>query len=324
MPITDYYVASDAMGSVTAILDEDGNVLERRTYDAFGEMTCMTSDGTPVTESPTGVDVGFQGQVRDEVTGLYQMGYRWYNPVLGRWISRDPIGVNKGANLAVSFGNAPEANSDKLGLMFFIEYVDSSTGGTVNVEGERAAEFKSAVKRCSLGCIVSIRFTGHGSPSTQGLDDLDNPKDLLEVNGNQNEIFLTSSSKEGRSKDKLSDLLKGKLRDGCTVGLEGCYAATNGIILYDPVTKKVCGETNICELLSKELPRVHVYGYDGQTHDISNDYLTLINTAPFSYTPHFFILRKLLPPPSQKSRGNCRPFAKKSYYVEDESGKASK
>ena len=62
MPITNYYVASDGMGSVTAIIDEDGNVLERRSYDAFGDMSCMLPDGTPVANSPTGVDVGFQGK----------------------------------------------------------------------------------------------------------------------------------------------------------------------------------------------------------------------------------------------------------------------
>lgn len=116
MPTTDYYVASDAMGSVTAILDEDGNVLERRAYDAFGEMTCMSPDGTPVAESPTGVDVGFQGQIRDDVTGLYQMGFRWYNPVLGRWTSRDPIGLYGGANLQSFAMNAPIGESDPSGL----------------------------------------------------------------------------------------------------------------------------------------------------------------------------------------------------------------
>lgn len=116
MPTTDYYVASDAMGSVTAILDEDGNVIERRSYDAFGEMTCMAPDGTPVTESPTGVDVGFQGQIRDEMTGLYQMGYRWYNPVLGRWISRDPIGLNGGFNCSTFSLNKPVSECDKFGL----------------------------------------------------------------------------------------------------------------------------------------------------------------------------------------------------------------
>jgi RHS repeat-associated protein len=116
MPIKHYYVASDGMGSVTAILDEDGNVLERRTYDAFGEMACMTPDGTPVAESPTGVDVGFQGQIRDEVTGLYQMGYRWYNPALGRWLSRDPIGLRGGVNELIRTGNNPLELADPFGL----------------------------------------------------------------------------------------------------------------------------------------------------------------------------------------------------------------
>ncbi len=116
MPITNYYVASDAMGSATAILDEEGNVLERRTYDAFGEVACILPDGTPVAESPTGLDVGFQGQIRDDVSGLYQMGYRCYNTLLGRWLSSDPIGLNGGASLNVFVNNSPLINSDVYGL----------------------------------------------------------------------------------------------------------------------------------------------------------------------------------------------------------------
>ena len=112
MTITDYYVTTDAMGSVTAILDEEGNVLERRSYDAFGEMTCMAPDGTPVAESPTGLDVGFQGQLRDDVTGLYQMGGRWYFPVMGRWLQADFIGLNGGVNLYAFVLNRPTVLTD--------------------------------------------------------------------------------------------------------------------------------------------------------------------------------------------------------------------
>ena len=133
MPITDYYVASDAMGSVTAILDEDGNVLERRNYDAFGAMTCMTPDGTPVTESPTGVDVGFQGQIRDDVTGLYQMGYRWYNPALGRWLSLDLIGLNGGVNLQSFAANTPISESDPSGLSCQLMSATPTTKWTANL-----------------------------------------------------------------------------------------------------------------------------------------------------------------------------------------------
>jgi RHS repeat-associated protein len=116
MPITNYYVSSDGMGNVTAIVDEDGNVLERRNYDAFGEMSCMLPDGTPVATSPTGVDVGFHGQVREEATGLYQMGYRWYSPTLGRWLSRDPVALWGGPNLFTMAGNCPVTRGDAYGL----------------------------------------------------------------------------------------------------------------------------------------------------------------------------------------------------------------
>ena len=121
MTITDYYVTTDAMGSVTAILDEDGTVLERRSYDAFGEMTCLTPDGAPVEVSPTGVDVGFHAQLRDEVTGLYQMGFRCYSPSLGRWLSRDLIGLVGGVNESMFVDNRSISGIDPYGLFDIAE-----------------------------------------------------------------------------------------------------------------------------------------------------------------------------------------------------------
>jgi len=131
MPKKSYYVASDAMGNATAILDENGNVLERRSYEAFGEMTCMTPDGTTVAISPTEVDVGFQGQIRNVINGLYQMGYRWHNPTLGRWLNRDPIRLHGGINLTIFCNNAPQINSDPTGLL--VEAVLDTKNNTLTV-----------------------------------------------------------------------------------------------------------------------------------------------------------------------------------------------
>jgi len=130
MTITNYYVTSDAMGSVTAILDEDGNALERRSYEAFGEMTCMLPDGSPVEVSSTGVDVGFQGQIRDDVAGLYQMGYRWYATLLGRWLSRDPIGLDGGESLVFFVANNPTGALDVRGLSFNNPYEPKNPVGS--------------------------------------------------------------------------------------------------------------------------------------------------------------------------------------------------
>jgi RHS repeat-associated protein len=116
MAATSYYVTSDALGSVTGILDEEGNVIERRSYDAFGEMNCMTPDGTPTTIGLTGIDIAFIGQPRDEVIGAYQMGFRWYVSSLGRWTSRDIIGLRGGENLSRYVRNSPLNLTDIFGL----------------------------------------------------------------------------------------------------------------------------------------------------------------------------------------------------------------
>jgi len=113
------------MGSVTSVLSSTGEVLERRTYDAFGQLTCMLPDGTPVATSPTGLKVGFHGQLLDQFTGMYQMGYRWYSPVLGRWVSRDPIGFAGGLNHFVAGGNHLIVNNDVFGLDWQQGFVDA-------------------------------------------------------------------------------------------------------------------------------------------------------------------------------------------------------
>jgi RHS repeat-associated protein len=116
MAATSYYVTSDALGSVTGILDEEGNVIERRSYDAFGEMNCTLPGSIHSVESSTEVDVGFQGQTKDEVTRLYQLGFRWINTTIGRWITRDPLELKGGINNYVFNLNAPSTYEDPFGL----------------------------------------------------------------------------------------------------------------------------------------------------------------------------------------------------------------
>lgn len=87
MPSRDLYIETDADGSVMAVLSNDGEVLERRSYSASGQVTYMLPDGTIVPESPTGVDIGYRGQLMDTTTGLYENRGQWYSPTLGQNIN---------------------------------------------------------------------------------------------------------------------------------------------------------------------------------------------------------------------------------------------
>jgi RHS repeat-associated protein len=52
-------------------------------------------------------------------TGLYNYGYRYYHPELGRWISRDPIGEKGGLNLYAFSRNLASKRIDAYGLRDF-------------------------------------------------------------------------------------------------------------------------------------------------------------------------------------------------------------
>ena len=52
----------------------------------------------------------------DDETGLGYWGYRYYSPVLGRWMSRDPIEEDGGLHLHGYARNGPAHGIDRLGL----------------------------------------------------------------------------------------------------------------------------------------------------------------------------------------------------------------
>ena len=49
----------------------------------------------------------FSSKYRDAETGLYYFGYRYYNPTLGKWLTRAPLEEAGGLNLYGFVGNDP-------------------------------------------------------------------------------------------------------------------------------------------------------------------------------------------------------------------------
>ena len=83
----------------------------RREYDAFGN--------TLVSEGVVPCSFGFSTKMQDVETGLYYYGYRYYDPVNGRWPSRDPIAERGGVNLYGFVDNDPVSKRDYLGLAVY-------------------------------------------------------------------------------------------------------------------------------------------------------------------------------------------------------------
>mgnify|MGYP000873589891 FL=1 len=98
------FLHRDTLGSVVAVTDAGGAVVERHAYGPFGESAVLT--GTPWR---------FAGQRLDPESGLYYMRGRHYSPALGRFVQPDPIGYEGGLNLYAYVNNDPLNLSDPMG-----------------------------------------------------------------------------------------------------------------------------------------------------------------------------------------------------------------
>ncbi len=111
-----YYYLKDHLNTVLALTDESGVVVESYEYDAWGNVRVFDASQTELAQSAFGNRYTFQGREISWATGLYYFRARWYDPVTGRWLSKDPIGISGGLNLYAFCENDPVNNIDPLGL----------------------------------------------------------------------------------------------------------------------------------------------------------------------------------------------------------------
>lgn len=89
---TTQYLHRDHLGSISAVTNATGDVVERMAYEPFGKR--RRSDGT---SDPTGalaatsIDRGYTGHEHMDEVGLVNMNGRVYDPGLARFISADPL-----------------------------------------------------------------------------------------------------------------------------------------------------------------------------------------------------------------------------------------
>jgi RHS repeat-associated protein len=105
---TAYLFTRDHLGSVREMFTGGGTVVARYEYDPYGRSTPIVST------TPT--DFNFTGLYRHAKSNLDLATYRAYDPDLGRWLNRDPIGEEGGLNLYSYIENNPLNAIDPMGL----------------------------------------------------------------------------------------------------------------------------------------------------------------------------------------------------------------
>lgn len=104
----------DHLGTPQELTDAAGNLAWSAQYLAWGQIRQQRSEWA----QQQGIQnpLRFQGQYHDHETGLHYNRFRYYDPVVGRFISPDPIGYVGGLNL-YEYAPNPVVWIDPYGLM---------------------------------------------------------------------------------------------------------------------------------------------------------------------------------------------------------------
>lgn len=106
------YQFGNHLGSASLELDEQGQITSYEEYAPYGSSTYQAVRG----QTQTAKRYRYTGKERDEESGLYYHGARYYAAWLSRWTAADPGGLVDGTNLYRYSRNCPVVLKDPSGM----------------------------------------------------------------------------------------------------------------------------------------------------------------------------------------------------------------
>ena len=245
--------------NTVALTDATGAVIEQYSTDAMGRV--KTFDAAAVGKAtPTSTTVLFTGRVFDAETGLYYFRARYFEPDLGVFVSRDPLGFVDGASVyqgwfLMKYATDPLGLSNNLG-MFSLSFED--VYGTSERDGKIYNELKTdhfSVELNPRGNIIAeflrantiFQMPGCDSLATpdksylvalmEHLNVLNNKTDMaggsIQVGGTRTSIYLTMSgytNRDGIEYDQFLQLSAGAVRD---IVLSNCCCESGKFLVIE-------------------------------------------------------------------------------------------
>jgi RHS repeat-associated protein len=107
------YYHGDHIGTTRHLSDADGDAIEQAAFTAFGEQVSGTMQDASQRYGYAGA---FGYQTHEDFPFLH-VGARYYDPASGRFLQRDPMGVDGGLNVYAYVENLPSTAVDPSGLL---------------------------------------------------------------------------------------------------------------------------------------------------------------------------------------------------------------
>jgi RHS repeat-associated protein len=177
-----FYPTYDGNGNISEYLEADGDVAAHFEYDPFGNTVVDTDDAIAPLFA-----YRFSTKPIDFKTGLYYYSYRWYDPVTGRWPSRDPIEERGGINLYGFVGNDGMNKWDVLGRIPELSIGGSASAGIlIGLWGVELSMTSAVTSKCrSCVTYAGTAMLGPGATGYAGfsLTGAYSPSGSLEGSG---------------------------------------------------------------------------------------------------------------------------------------------
>jgi RHS repeat-associated protein len=103
-----YAIITDLIGTPSELIGPDGDVAGHQLHTLWGATTWVTGGAS--------TPLRFPGQYADPETGLHYNSHRYYDPIIGSYLSPDPLGLAPAINPYAYVLN-PSTSIDPLGLM---------------------------------------------------------------------------------------------------------------------------------------------------------------------------------------------------------------
>jgi RHS repeat-associated protein len=110
------YQFGNHLGSASLELDEQAQIISYEEYAPYGSSTYKAVRS----QTETAKRYRYTGKERDEESGFYYHGARYYTTWLGRWASADPIGIKGGVNGYLYVECRPIVAADPTGQIIWL------------------------------------------------------------------------------------------------------------------------------------------------------------------------------------------------------------
>ncbi|MEO8062401.1 MAG: RHS repeat-associated core domain-containing protein [Pseudomonadota bacterium] len=174
------YLYADERGSIVAVTDTAGTVLNLNTYDEYG-----------VPGSANAGAFQYTGQIWLPELGMYYYKARMYSPILGRFMQNDPIGYGDGMNMYAYGANDPLNGVDPTGQSMLVKWDTYCSGN------------------CGSG-YINTGVAGLGTPAqTADLASAAVDRNMPELTGDSRGAAVSEVSDYLRGNSSLSDTVSG-------------------------------------------------------------------------------------------------------------------